>query len=78
MRVPEIEQTEMERLFTMARLPITAPGEAKGKARSLLSDVQKKFGVVPNMTCVMANSPATLDAELQSNSALEGGAFDAR
>jgi hypothetical protein len=52
----------MERRFTMARLPIIAPEEAKGKARSHLSDVQKKFGVVPNMTRVMANSPATLDA----------------
>jgi len=62
----------------MARLPTIAPGEAKGKARSLLSDVQKKFGVVPNMTRVMANSPATLDAWLQSSSALEGGALDAR
>jgi len=46
----------------MARLPIIVPGEAKGKARSLLSDFQKKVGVVPNMTRVMANSLATLDA----------------
>ncbi len=62
----------------MARLPIVAPEEAKGKARSLLSDVQKKLGLVPNMTRVMANSPATLDAYLQFSSALEGGSLDAK
>lgn len=62
----------------MARLPIILPEEAKGKARSLLSDVQKKLGLVPNMTRVMANSPATLEAYLQLSSALEGGSLDAK
>jgi uncharacterized peroxidase-related enzyme len=62
----------------MARLPIIVPEEAKGKARSLLSDVQKKLGLVPNMTRVMANSPATLEAYIQFSSALEGGSLDAK
>jgi len=62
----------------MARLPIITLEEAKGKARSLLSDVQKKLGLVPNMTRVMANSPATLEAYLQFSSALEGGSLDAK
>jgi hypothetical protein len=62
----------------MARLPVIAPEEAKGKARSLLSDVQKKLGLVPNMMRVMANSPAALDAYLQFSSALEGGSLDAK
>jgi len=62
----------------MARLPIIAPEEAKGKARGLLSDVLKKLGLVPNMTRVMANSPATLEAYLQFSSALERGSLDAK
>jgi uncharacterized peroxidase-related enzyme len=62
----------------MARLPFIVPEEAKGKARSLLSDVQKKLGLIPNMTRVMANSPATLEAYLQFSSALEGGKLDAK
>ena len=61
----------------MARLPVIAPEDAKWKARSQLSDVQKKLGLVPNMTRVMANSPATLEAYLQFTSAPEDGSLDA-
>jgi uncharacterized peroxidase-related enzyme len=67
----------MEWSFTMARLPVIAPEDAKWKARSQLSDVQKKLGLVPNITRVMANSPATLEAYIQFTSALEDGSLDA-
>jgi uncharacterized peroxidase-related enzyme len=62
----------------MARPPIIVPEEAKGKVRGLLADIRKKLGLVPNMTRVMANSPATLEAYIQFSSALEGGSLDAK
>ena len=40
----------------MARLPIIDPEESTGKAHELLTAVQKKLGLVPNMTRVMVNS----------------------
>jgi uncharacterized peroxidase-related enzyme len=62
----------------MARLPIINPENSTGKARDLLTAVKKKLGLVPNMTRVMANSPAVLEAYLQFSGSLEGGSLDAK
>jgi len=62
----------------MARLPIINPENSTGKAHDLLTAVNKKLGLVPNMTRVMANSPAVLEAYLQFSGSLEGGSLDAK
>ncbi len=62
----------------MARLPIVDPGNSAGKAHDLLTAVQKKLGLVPNMTRVMANSPAVLEAYLGFSGALDGASLDAK
>ena len=48
----------------MSRLHTVDPSAATGKAKDLLHAVQTKMGLVPNMTKVMANSPAVLEAYL--------------
>ena len=60
----------------MARLPIVSP--SPGKVHDLLAAVKKKLGLVPNMTRVMANSPAVLEAYLRFSGALENGSLDAK
>lgn len=62
----------------MARLPIINPENSTGKAHDLLTAVKKKLGLVPNMTRVMANSPAVLEAYLQFSGSLEDGSLDAK
>lgn len=62
----------------MARLPIVDPGNSAGKARDLLAAVKKKLGLVPNMTRVMANSPAVLEAYIGFSGALDGASLDAK
>jgi len=62
----------------MARLPLVDPGNSTGKAHDLLTAVQKKLGLVPNMTRVMANSPAVLEAYIGFSSALDGASLDAK
>ena len=62
----------------MARLPIVNPENSTGKARDLLDAVQKKLGLVPNMTRVMANSPAVLEAYIVFSGALDGGSLNAK
>ncbi len=42
----------------MSRLPAIQPQAATGKAKELLDAVQAKLKITPNMTRVMANSPA--------------------
>lgn len=49
------------------------PATATGKAAELLADVQKTLGLTPNMTKVMANSPALLQGYLALSGALAGG-----
>ncbi|MFD3508772.1 carboxymuconolactone decarboxylase family protein [Nocardia sp. NPDC058666] len=61
----------------MSRLPLVQPETATGRAAQLLADVQKGFGVTPNMTKVMVNSPAVLAGYLALTSALAGGALSA-
>src|SRR5467141_3568139 len=68
----------MLRRLKMARLPIINPESSTGKAHDLLTAVQKKLGLVPNMTRVMANSPAVLEAYLQFSGSLDGGSLDAK
>ena len=54
----------------MARLNTLDPQAVNGKAGSLLAAVNKKMGMVPNMTRVMANSPAVLEGYLGLTGAL--------
>jgi uncharacterized peroxidase-related enzyme len=62
----------------MSRLPAIQPDQATGKTKELLDGVQAKLKITPNMTRVMANSPAVLQAYLSFSSALAGGALDAK
>jgi hypothetical protein len=53
-----------------------APAEAAdatGQAAELLEQVQKTFGLIPNMTKVMANSPALLEGYLALSDAIACG-----
>jgi uncharacterized peroxidase-related enzyme len=54
----------------MSRLPTIDPAHATGKVKDLLSAVQAKLGLTPNMTRVMANSPAVLEGYLNLSGAL--------
>ena len=44
----------------MARLPVIDPDTATGESKQLFARVKSALGVIPNMTKVMANSPALL------------------
>lgn len=57
----------------MARLPIQSVESATGSNKDIFAALQKGLGMVPNMTRVMANSPAVLQAYVQFNGALSGG-----
>ncbi|MFJ5228951.1 carboxymuconolactone decarboxylase family protein [Kitasatospora sp. NPDC088391] len=61
----------------MTGFPLVEPAAATGKAADLLADVQKTFGLTPNMTKAMANSPALLKGYLALNGALAGGVLPA-
>ena len=60
----------------MSRLPAIQTEAATGKAKELLEAVQAKLKITPNMTRVMANSPAVLAGYLSFSGALAGGALD--
>jgi len=60
----------------MARLKPIQTEAATGKAQELLKAVQAKLGITPNMTKVMANSPAVLEAYLAFSGALAAGALN--
>jgi uncharacterized peroxidase-related enzyme len=62
----------------MSRLAAVQTEAATGKAKELLQAVQAKLGITPNMTRVMANSPAVLEAYLGFSGALAGGQLDAK
>jgi uncharacterized peroxidase-related enzyme len=62
----------------MSRLPIIDPEKSTGKAHELLTAVQKKLGLVPNMTRVMVNSPSVLEAYIAFSGALDGGSLNAK
>ncbi|MFO1315811.1 MAG: carboxymuconolactone decarboxylase family protein [Burkholderiales bacterium] len=61
----------------MTRFIPVDPAHATGRARTLLDGVQRKLGVVPNMTRHMARAPAVLDAYLAFAGALAAGALAA-
>ena len=62
----------------MCRLVAVQPGQATGQAKELLDAVKAKFKVVPNLTRVMANSPAVLDGYLSFTGALAAGVLHAK
>ncbi len=62
----------------MSRLQPVDPSTATGKAKELLDAVKAKLGLVPNMTKVMAASPAVLESYLGFSGALAGGLLDAK
>jgi uncharacterized peroxidase-related enzyme len=62
----------------MSRLKTIDPSTATGKAKELLDAVKGKLGIVPNMTKVMATSPAVLESYLNFSGALAGGLLDAK
>jgi uncharacterized peroxidase-related enzyme len=57
----------------MSRLKLISPDSATGKAKDLLTAVNAKLGMVPNMTRAMANSPAVLEGYLQLSGSLAHG-----
>lgn len=62
----------------MSRLNVIEPSSASGKAKELLNAVQSSLGLVPNMTKVMANSPAVLEGYVAFSGALGKGSLDAQ
>jgi uncharacterized peroxidase-related enzyme len=62
----------------MSRLQVIDPSTASGKAKDLLDAVKAKMGLVPNMTRVMANSPAVLESYLNFSGALAGGVLNSK
>ncbi len=62
----------------MSRLKAVQPENATGKAKELLDAVQATLKITPNMTRVMANSPAVLQGYLGFSGALGAGALDAK
>jgi uncharacterized peroxidase-related enzyme len=60
----------------MSRLPTIQTETATGKAKELLEAVQAKLKITPNMTRVMANSPAVLQGYLSFSGALAAGALE--
>ncbi len=61
----------------MSRLPQVDPATATGQAAELLAQVQKSLGLTPNMTKVMASSPALLNSYLALSGALSSGVLPA-
>jgi uncharacterized peroxidase-related enzyme len=62
----------------MSRLATIQTETAGGKAKQLLEAVQAKLKITPNMTRVMANSPAVLEGYLGFSGALAGGSLPAK
>lgn len=60
----------------MSRLTLVDPATATGTAKQLLDAVKAKFGKAPNLTRVMANSPAVLESYLGFAGALGNGLLD--
>jgi len=62
----------------LSRLKAIQTDSATGRAKELLEAVQAKLSITPNMTRVMANSPAVLEAYLSFSGALAGGSLNAK
>jgi len=54
----------------MQRLNSVNPELAKGRTKELLENVQQAFGMIPNTTKIMANSPAVLEGFLTFSQAM--------
>jgi len=67
-----------EKEQTMSRFALIDPASASSPASEMLAAVRRKLGLVPNMTRVMANAPATLNAYLSFTGALAEGTLDKR
>jgi uncharacterized peroxidase-related enzyme len=61
----------------MSRIIALDPARATGKSKQLLSAVQARLGLTPNLMRVMASSPAVLESYLNFDSALIGGVLHA-
>lgn len=61
-----------------ARLALIDPARATGPQKELLDAVKAKLGIVPNLTRVLANSPAALKSYLDFSGALAGTSLSAR
>ncbi len=59
--------------MTQRLTPITNP---KGKAAELLDGVKAALGATPNLFTTFANAPTAMEAYLNLNGALQGGALD--
>jgi uncharacterized peroxidase-related enzyme len=62
----------------MNRIQQIDPATATGKTKQLLDAVQSHLGIVPNLTRVLANSPAALEGYLNFSGALAGGVLGAK
>jgi uncharacterized peroxidase-related enzyme len=62
----------------MSRIPAIDPRQAQGRQQELLAAVQQKLGKTPNLTRVLANAPAALEAYLCFSGALASGQLDAK
>jgi len=60
----------------MSHLKPVDPKTATGQTKELLDAVKQKFGMVPNITRLMANSPAALAGYLNFSGALASGKLD--
>ena len=61
----------------MPRLPLIQTDSTPSRAQELLSGVHRKLGLVPNLTRVLANSPAALEGYLALSGALATGTLTA-
>jgi len=61
----------------MPRLALIQTEATPSRAQDLLSGVKKKLGLVPNLTRVLANSPAALEGYLAFSGALATGTLSA-
>jgi uncharacterized peroxidase-related enzyme len=61
----------------MSRIALVEPATATGRAAELLAAAQQAFGTTPNMTKVMAASPAVLEGYLALSGALGTGTLPA-
>ena len=52
--------------------------QATGNTKQLFEAIQAKLGVVPNLFCVLGNSPAALEGYFNFSSALAAGSFDVK
>lgn len=64
--------------MSTSRLPAIPVETAAGSNKDIFAALQKMLGTVPNMTRVMANSPAVLQSYAQFSGALNGAKLSAR